>query len=144
MIRRVDSVGRFSVEVELANYDDIARARAGDISADQVRRTAVRGVVDSGAARLVIPESVANQLALTRAGEASVRFAGGRMATRDVAIAVELTYAGRSNVFDAIIEPGRQDALIGAIVMEALDLIIDCAHQSLVPRDPDRIISEIE
>lgn len=137
-------MGRFSVEVELANNDDVARARAGDISPEQVRRMPVRGVVDSGATRLVIPQSVADGLGLTRSGQAGVRFADGRVATRDVAIGLELTYIGRSNVFDAIIEPGRQDALIGAIVMEALDLIIDCAHQSLVPRDPDRIISEIE
>ncbi len=137
-------MGRFSVDVELANNDDVARARAGDIGGEQVRRMTVRGVVDSGATRLVIPLSVADGLGLVRAGQAGVRFADGRMGTRDVAIGVELTYAGRSNVFDAIIEPGRTDALIGAIVMEALDLIIDCTRQSLVPRDPDRIISEIE
>ncbi|HEV2293216.1 MAG TPA: hypothetical protein VGR35_05130 [Tepidisphaeraceae bacterium] len=45
--------------------------------------------------------------------------------------------------FKAIIEPDR-DSLIGAIVLKDLDLIIDCAEQQLVPRDPKQIISEVE
>jgi hypothetical protein len=47
-------------------------------------------------------------------------------------------------VFSAILEPDRKDALIGAIVMEELDLIVDCTKNEVRPRDPDQIISEIE
>lgn len=57
---------------------------------------------------------------------------------------LQLAYGGRSSVFSAIIEPNRDSALIGAIVLEELDFIVDCGHQTLVPRDPDRIISEVE
>lgn len=51
---------------------------------------------------------------------------------------------GRSSVFNAIVEPGRNSALIGAIVLEDLDLLVDCTSQTLRPRDPNQIISEIE
>ena len=51
---------------------------------------------------------------------------------------------GRKNTFTAIVEPGRADALIGAIVLEALDMVVDCRTQSLHPRDPKHIIAEIE
>ena len=57
---------------------------------------------------------------------------------------VHLTYAGRGSVFDAVVEPDRDSALIGAIVLESLDLLADCTTQTLVPRDPERITSEIE
>ena len=57
-------MGRFSVEVELSNHEDLFRAKAGLIAPDQVRRARVRGVVDSGATRLVIPLLVAQQLQL--------------------------------------------------------------------------------
>jgi len=50
-------MGRFSVDVELANFKDLARAEDGLIPPEQVRRVRVRGVVDSGATFLVIPES---------------------------------------------------------------------------------------
>jgi hypothetical protein len=51
---------------------------------------------------------------------------------------------GREGIFNAIVEPDRTDALVGAIVLEDLDLIVDCATQSVHPRDPDSIISEVE
>lgn len=137
-------LGRFSVEVELANNDDLALNRAGTLPDDQVRRMKVRGVVDSGAARLVLPEATARQLGLRTVGQTSVRYADHRTAQRNIAGDVELTYAGRSGVFHAIVEPSRNSALIGAIVMEDLDLIVDCTRQSLEPRDPRQIISEID
>ena len=137
-------VGRFSVEVDLANADDIMRAGAGLISPAQVRRARVRGVVDTGAARLVIPESIATQLGLTITGSAKVRYADGHTADRGIAQLVHLSYAGRESIFNAIVEPARESILIGAIVLEDLDLIVDCTTQRLIPRDPNQIISEIE
>ena len=57
---------------------------------------------------------------------------------------VHLCYAERDSVFNAIVEPARDSALIGAIVLEDLDLMVDCTGQRLVPRDPKQIISEAE
>lgn len=136
--------GRFSVEVELANNDDLVRARAGDIPPEQVRRVRVRGVVESGATRLVLPESTVRTLGLRQSGTANVRYANNSTAQRAMVAGVQLTYAGRDSVFNAIVEPDRESALIGAIVLEDLDLIVDCSRQTLAPRDPDRIVSEIE
>jgi predicted aspartyl protease len=138
------NVGRFSVDVELVNDEDVVRAKAGIIPADQIRRATIRGVVDSGATRLVIPVSVAQQLGLEPSGRTDVRYADGRVAERAIAERIRLTYGGRSSIFNAILEPGRESALIGAIVLEDLDFLIDCSGQRLVPRDPHKIISEVE
>jgi clan AA aspartic protease len=137
-------MGRFSVEVELANHEDVIRAKAGDISPEKVRRARVRGVVDSGATRLVIPQSVAKQLVLETSGNAKVRYADGRTAQRSIVQNVHLAYGGRDSVFNAIVEPKRESILIGAIVLEDLDFVVDCTNQRLVPRDPKQIVSEIE
>jgi predicted aspartyl protease len=137
-------MGRFSVEVELANDRDVFRAEAGLIATDQVRRAVVRGVVDSGATRLVIPESIAKQLGLEIAGTAKVRYADGRTSDRPIARHVRLAFGGRDSVFNAIVEPARESALIGAIVLEDLDFLVDCTGQRLVPRDPKQIVSEAE
>ncbi|HEV2969776.1 MAG TPA: aspartyl protease family protein [Pirellulales bacterium] len=137
-------VGRFSVDIELANDEDLIRAKVGLISFEQVRRATVRGVVDSGATRLVIPESVADQLGLEISGITQVRYADGRMAERSIASRIHLTYGGRDSVFNAIVEPDRKSVLIGAIVLEDLDFLVDCTGQRLVPRDPKQIISEAE
>jgi predicted aspartyl protease len=137
-------MGRFSVTVELANNIDLDRADAGDIPEEQVRRASIRGVVDPGATRLVLPEQVVVQLGLPISGEAAVRYAGGRTEQRRIARGIHLTYGGRSGVFSAIVEPLRESALIGAIVLEDLDFVVDCSAQRLIPRDPERIVSEVE
>jgi len=137
-------IGRFSVEVELANDKDIVRAEAGIISPEQVRRVRIRGVIDSGATRLVIPESVAVKLGLEYSGQVTVRYADGRSADRSLAQRVHLSYGGRASVFNAIVEPGRESVLAGAIVLEDLDFLVDCVGQRLVPRDPKQIVSEAE
>ena len=59
-----DVVGRFSVEFEVANNDDLALRRRGHLESDQVRRETIQGVVDSGATRLVLPEAVVKRLGL--------------------------------------------------------------------------------
>lgn len=142
--KREDTMGRFSVEFEVANNTDLVRSDFGDISDDQVRRIRLRGVVDSGATHLVLPRSVAQQLGLTASEKVKVRHADGRQAQRDKVANVHVTLLGRQEVFSAIVEPKRDSALIGAIVLEALDLLVDCTHQRLAPRDPKMIMSEIE
>ena len=65
MTNRARQMGRFSVEVELTNEDDVTLAKRGHISSEEVRHVRLRGVVDSGAIRLVIPARVATQLGWT-------------------------------------------------------------------------------
>jgi predicted aspartyl protease len=137
-------MGRFSVEVELANNEDLYAVKAGLIPPEKVRRVRVRGVVDSGATRLVISSAVAKQLGVELVGSAKVRSADGRTADRSIVKDIHLYYGGRESVFNAIVEPDRESVLIGAIVLEDLDFLVDCGGQRLVPRDPKQIVSEAE
>ena len=137
-------MGRFSVELELANADDLAYARRGDLPPEKVRRVKVRGVVDTGATRLVLPKSAVKKLGLPASGTINVRYADGRTAVRDLVDNVHLTLLGRSSVFKASVEPRRVSALIGAIVLEDLDFLVDSTLQQLRPRDPKMIVSEAE
>jgi predicted aspartyl protease len=137
-------MGRFSVEFELANYRDIIAAEIGALGADKVRRVRIKGVVDTGASQLVLPGNVVKQLGLPKGDKVKVRYADGRRLTRDSVSDVYLQMLHRHGTFNAVVEPKRDDALIGAIVLEALDLLPDCNRQCLVPRDPHFVVSEIE
>jgi predicted aspartyl protease len=143
-LRGVADVGRVTVEFDLANYEDVLAAQKGDLELAQVRRVRMKGIVGTGAARLVLPESIVDQLGLPTAGEVKVRYADQRTAKRRQVRNAWIEYVGRGGVFSAVVEPKRVDALVGAIVLEELDLVVDCTRQTLVPRDPDTIISEIE
>lgn len=137
-------MGRFNMELQLANNIDLIRSNNEDISEDAVRRTTVEGVVDTGACHLVLPESAMKALGLAEAWQAKVRYADGHTSHRPVIKNVWLKLCDRDSVFSAVVEPNRETALIGAIVLEELDLVVDCVTQSLHPRDPDRMVTAIE
>jgi predicted aspartyl protease len=136
-------MGRFKVDIELANYEDMILARNGRLDPAKVRRKRIAGVVDSGASSLVLPREVVEELGLPTVGSFKVRYADERSAKRNKVKDAWLQLLGRDGVFSAVVEPKRKDALIGAIVMEELDLVDDCKSQRLYPRDPKQIIVEI-
>jgi predicted aspartyl protease len=137
-------MGRVWVEVEIANYADTVRAEDGTIPAEQVRRLRAKGMVDTGANWLVLPKTMADQLGVRATAKVQVSYADRRRATRPVVEGVQLELLGRRGVFRAIVEPKREDVLIGAIVLEDLDLLVDCVTQTVQPRDPRQFTAEIE
>jgi predicted aspartyl protease len=139
-----NGVGRFSVEFEVTNYGDIIRATDGTLAPDQVRRLTISGVVDPGATKLVLPQAVVTQLGLPLGDKINVRYADGRRAKRHEAEGAYVKLLGRHDTFSAVVEPKRTTALIGAMVLEGLDLLVDPRRQRLIPRDPHGAIYEIE
>ena len=137
-------MGRFSVQLVVANNRDIVQAAPDVPIPDGVKHLVLSGVVDSGAARLVLPQRAVDELQLQTHGETTVRYADGRRQRRSVVSNVWLQLLGRDGVFSAVVETGREDALIGAIVLEELDLLVDCTSQALRPREADFILTEIE
>ena len=137
-------VGRFSVELELSNHEDVILAKKGVIPSAKIRRVTLLGLVDTGASRLVLPQRVVKQLGLEPSGTVKVKYADGRQVVRPTVDDVEVKLLGRRNVFSASVEPRRQTALIGALILEDLDFLVDPLKMKLVPRDPKMIISEAE
>jgi len=132
------------VEFDVSNYQDEVAARLGALDPTQIRRARISGVVDSSVSELVLPEKVAKELGVPKGERIKVRYADGRRATRDLVDDVRLNLMGRQGTFQAIVEPRRKNALIGAIVLEVLDFLADCKRQRLVPRDPRFKLGEIE
>lgn len=137
-------MGRVTVDCVLSNYADLMRYEAGEIPHDSIRRMVLQGVVDSKVMRLVLPESVVKFLGLPISEQTTVQYADHRRVSRDVAKNAYVELLGRGGVFKAVVEPNRSQALIGAIVMEDLDLLVDCGKQQVFPRDPNTTISEVE
>lgn len=141
--RGTTDMGRISVELELANGEDLVLVKNGALAPEKVRRLRLAALVDTGASHLVIPESIAQQLGVPEIGQANIRYADHRKETRKVVDQVHAALLGRYGTFKAIVEPNRPDGLLGVIVLEDLDLVVDCRAQTLRPRDPNTIIAEI-
>ena len=135
-------MGRFSVEVELASSEDLILVQLGMLPPEKVRRVRLPAVVETGATLLMLPENFAEQLGFTRTGTVAIRFADERVLPRPKVGPVWLQLQGRSGYFNATVEPDRTTVLLGAIVLEDLDFLVDCKNQQLVPRDPNTVTAE--
>src|SRR5690348_4078974 len=124
MRRNGAKMGRSSVDLQLANNFDLALVSVGQLAREKVRRVKLRGVVDSGATRLVLPKKIVQELGLQETGKVDVKYADGRQATGPLVDNVFLELQGRSSAFKTSVEPNRDSALIGAIVLEDLDFLV--------------------
>jgi len=137
-------MGRTSVTFDVANNDDLVLESNGHKKPEDVRRLSINGIVDTGATSLVVSRKVAQTLGLRKMGQVMVKYADSRKAVRDIMGDIDVSILGRSGRFTAVIEEDRPDALIGAVVLETLDLLVDSRKQCLVPRQADMIFAELE
>ena len=133
-------MGEIVVEIELENLEDRIDAQRGRIDEASVRREVIAGVVDTGARMLALPQDVVDRLGLAELERVATTYADGRRGELPVAGPIDLRIGGRRMQAECIVVPTGAEALIGQIVLERLDLIADCANQTLGPRpeSPDR------
>ena len=139
-------VGEIVVDVTLENYLDRRLFELGYLSEDKIRRLAVQGVVDTCAVMSMLPEEWVNTLGLDELETVSVRYANEESEERPVAGVATLTIGGRTMQAEFIVGPPGSEMLIGQLVLERLDLLADCANQTLVPRpeSPDRPLLKLK
>jgi predicted aspartyl protease len=101
--------------------------------------------VDTGATILVLPGEVVRRHGFPVIRRQTVKYANEETAERDVVWGVEVEVCGRKGVFEAIAEPKKSYALLGAIVMEALDLIVEPRGLEVYPNPRSKLpMAEIE
>ena len=104
---------------------------AGQLTGPDGRTLTVDLLVDTGATLLVVPRSVAEELALTTVRQQPVQTAGGRRELWPVA-EVRLTVDDRAVTTPCFIAPGGVP-LLGAVALESLFFAADPVARRLVP-----------
>ena len=125
-------MGLSYAELDLANYDDIAAARAGHIASEEVRRMKARFLADSGAVMLAINDDIASQLGLAKVEERLAEMADGSTVTLPVVGPLEVRYGNRRTFVTAMVLPNGAEPLLGAIPMEDMDLVIEPKSQRVI------------
>ena len=102
--------------------------------------------VDTGATLLVLPELTALHFNFPKIRKQIVKYANEETAERDIVWGVEVEVCQRKGVFEAIVQPAKKYALLGAIVRETLDLIVAPRGLQIYPnpRSPNLPMAEIE
>lgn len=132
-------MGLVYAEIELINGDDLAFQRRGWVSEAELHRVTTRALVDSGALDLVINEAVQKQLNLPVLHRRTIWLADETTREVDMVGPVEVRFENRSTIVKAIVLPGAEQVLLGAIPLEGLDVFIDPVQERLVvnPLSPD-------
>jgi clan AA aspartic protease len=125
-------MGTFKEEITLENILDRGFAERGYIKKSEIRALKVDAMPDTGAWTLVINEDVRQKLGLTIEETSQSTLADGQANTYDVTEGVKIRWKNRSTVLPAVVVPNSRDILLGALPLEAMDLMVDPVHQRLV------------
>jgi clan AA aspartic protease len=96
--------------------------------------------VDTGAGTLVINEAVRQQLGLEIKGLRGAYLADGLRQVCRVTEPVEIHWKGRETACPALLLPGAEDVLLGAIPLEDMDLIVDPTARELKGAHGDEVV----
>lgn len=121
-------MGKTMVRVKMWNIFDEEK-----IERNEMLPLEVDVQVDNRAVRVILPQSIVEELKLKYLGKTKVRYADMRIAEKDVVHGLVIKILDRICTCDAIVEPKRETPLIGQIVLEDLDLWIDSKNGKLIP-----------
>jgi clan AA aspartic protease len=132
MDRGLITMGMIQTEITLRNAVDESKAREGQIGEQKIRSITVNAVVDTGAASLVISEELREKLGLRIVEERSVKLANGSRTACKLTEAVEVHWKDRHWPCAAVVIQNAETVLLGAILLEGMDLMINPKTQELV------------
>nr|VFK10235.1 MAG: hypothetical protein BECKLPF1236A_GA0070988_100346 [Candidatus Kentron sp. LPFa]VFK28469.1 MAG: hypothetical protein BECKLPF1236C_GA0070990_100656 [Candidatus Kentron sp. LPFa] len=92
------------------------------------------GLVDTGAVMPMLPRDVIDKLEIPIIDKAIVTLANEKSEEMDVAGPITMTIGDRKMFGSCLVGAVKSESLIGQIVLESLDLIVDCARGALRTR----------
>lgn len=137
-------MGEVTVTIRVSNMGDMLALEEGRIEPGQVRRAELKALVDTGAMMLMLPQDEVAYLGLREHRKVTVRYADERTEERAIAGPIFLELPGdwgdRSMLAECIVGPPGCEALVGQIILEAVDLMVDCVDRRLRarPESPHR------
>lgn len=140
----INNMGAVKSQVKLTNAIDEALVSRGLLAPRLLRECETEALVDTGSVHLVISAETLQQLGLRIIGQQLVKYADGRQETVGVTEAILIEIEGRRTTEDALVT--GDEVLIGQVVLEKLDLLVDCRNQRLIvnPTNPDGAVSYIK
>jgi predicted aspartyl protease len=134
----------FNETITLTNAGDLSAAERRFIPETEVRSVTVDACVDTGSWFLVLTEEIRAALGLTITGSDTATLADGSTVEYPVTEPVEFRWKDRRKSMEALVVPGANEVLFGALCMEALDLMADPVGERLVGRHGDKALYKLK
>jgi clan AA aspartic protease len=132
-------MGEVRTEITLVNIGDKNVADRGFMPQDQVRHLTVNAVVDTGAWTLVINEETRKKLGLRVEDDREMTLAGGIKAPCQVTEPVGVHWKNRDTPCKAVVIPGEDEVLLGALPLEGMDLTVNPLRNEVTGAHGDTI-----
>ena len=136
-------MGYVYAEIQLTNEDDLAFHRRGWAAENELRRVTTRALVDTGTYDLIINKEVQERLQLPLIAKRPVKSADETIVEVDLVGPVELRFENRVTILTALVLD-TEEVLLGAIPLEALDVIIDPLRERLLVNPPETTNKKIK
>ena len=127
-------MGEVRASVVLENGEDRGLARHGVLAPDKIRRVEADVLVDTGAVLVLLPQDMVEALGLRAMDNAVVTLTNDEKVEMPIAGPLVLTAVGRTMNTDCLVGPPRCEPLLGQVVLERLDLIVDPSKRQLTVR----------
>ena len=125
-------MGRTTAKLKIRNMYDVRNAAEGLIPASEVRAAEVEAVVDTGATYVRLPRADIETLGLPFQQNLPITTANGTTIRRTFSGA-EIELLGRTFRMDVMENDEETPPLIGHLLLEALDLVVDPRNQQVTP-----------
>lgn len=125
-------MGRVNEKLIVRNYGDVIKASEGLIKPEQIRAIEVEAIADTGATYVCLSRKDIEILGLPFHNTVSIKTANGK-ASRRTFKGAEIELKGRSFVMEVMENDEDTPALIGYLLLEALDLVVDPKTQRVIP-----------
>ena len=136
-------MGIVYTEITLRNAIDKGNAKSGILSEHEIRQVTVQAMVDTGAWTLAISEDIREKLGLTIQGEMPATLANGTRAMYDLAGPVEVIWKNRRTICEALVLTDAKETLLGAIPLEAMDLMVHPLAEEVVGAHGDQEVHRL-
>ncbi|MFN0083263.1 MAG: retroviral-like aspartic protease family protein [Ferruginibacter sp.] len=125
-------MGLVYADITLINGEDLILAKRNIIGEEEIKQMTVTMLADSGAYMMAINESIQEQLKLDVKERRKAQMADGSIQEYDVVGPIEVKFKNRRCSIDAMVLPGDNEPLLGAIPMEDMDILIHPRRQELI------------
>ena len=125
-------MGFVYTEVTLKNLGDVYKAENGLIGEQQVRQETVKAMADTGASTLIINEELQERLGLKAMRAKKVTMANEKKEQCFFTESVEISWKDRETTLRPLVIPGSKEILLGALPLEAMDLMVDPIRQDVI------------
>ena len=125
-------MGLVYADIELINAGDLEMVRRKFMDPDEVKRIHVNMLVDTGSVYMFINENIQEQLQLAVLEKRKGQLANGHIVEYDVVGPLEVKFKNRRCTVNAMVLPGDNEPLLGAIPLEDMDVLIHPYRQELI------------